>query len=329
MTLPTLLRSLFGASPALDPAALASLRAFRDAHRARAAALASPFERAVLGGASADRLGYAFAAGYEAALEALLAASGIAPAPSARAEALVLCATEEGGAHPRAIRTALARDEAGALRLTGKKRWATLATETDALLVVASIGEDEAGRNRLKVARVPADAPGVRITPMPEPPFAPEIPHAELALEGVQVREDDVLPGDGYEEYLKPFRTIEDAHVHGAALGYLVGVGRRHGWPEATLERLAALIAGAQAIAATPPAAPEAHLALAGLLGASEALIREAAPLWERAEAGERARWARDLPLLTIAGRAREARRAKAWERLRGSAPRSDQPSRT
>lgn len=311
-----LLRSLFGASPALDPAALASLRAFREAHRARAAALASPFERAVLGGSSADRLGYAFAAGYGAALQALLEANGIAPAPT---EALVLCATEEGGAHPRAIRTALARGEAGgALRLTGKKRWATLATDTDALLVVASIGEDEAGRNRLKVARVPADAPGVRITPMPEPPFAPEIPHAELALEGAPVREDDVLPGDGYEKYLKPFRTIEDAHVHGAALGYLVGVGRRHGWPEATLERLAALITAAQALAAAPPDAPEVHLALAGLLGASEALIREAEPLWERVEAGERARWARDLPLLTIAGRAREARRAKAWERLRG-----------
>ena len=39
--------------------------------------------------------------------------------------------------------------------------------------------------------------------------------------------EADLLPGDGYDIYLKPFRTIEDIHVHAALIGYLVGVARR------------------------------------------------------------------------------------------------------
>jgi alkylation response protein AidB-like acyl-CoA dehydrogenase len=244
------------------------------------------------GGFAADRLGLAFAAGYQAALEALV--------PGAPGEARALCATEEGGAHPRAIRTTLERDTEGRLWIRGRKRWATLATEAEALLVVASVGTDAA----------------VRIAPMPATPFAPEIQHAEIEIDAA-VEEDAVLEGDGYDMYLKPFRTLEDVHVHGATLGYLVGVGRRSGWPEAALERLAAAIVGAQAIAAAPPEAPETHAALAGLLALTRDVAGDAA-LWERVAPEERARWARDQGLLAVAGRAREARRARAWERLRG-----------
>ena len=39
--------------------------------------------------------------------------------------------------------------------------------------------------------------------------FVPEISHAEVELDRVKVSDADVLPGDGYDDYLKPFRTIE------------------------------------------------------------------------------------------------------------------------
>src|SRR4051794_33017827 len=68
-------------------------------------------ERAVIGGARADRLGYAFAIGYSAALEALVGEGDAA-----------LCVTEDGGNHPKAIQTRLVDG-----RVTGSKRWATLA----------------------------------------------------------------------------------------------------------------------------------------------------------------------------------------------------------
>jgi alkylation response protein AidB-like acyl-CoA dehydrogenase len=303
-----LLRHLLGDPPLLDQGSLGSVRAFLEDHARRAAAFPAPIDRGMAGGFAADRLGLAFAAGYQAALEALV--------PGAPGEARALCATEEGGAHPRAIRTTLERDTEGRLWIRGRKRWATLATEAEALLVVASVGTDAAGRNRLRIARVPARAEGVRIAPMPATPFAPEIQHAEIEIDAA-VEEDAVLEGDGYDMYLKPFRTLEDVHVHGATLGYLVGVGRRSGWPEAALERLAAAIVGAQAIAAAPPEAPETHAALAGLLALTRDVAGDAA-LWERVAPEERARWARDQGLLAVAGRAREARRARAWERLRG-----------
>ncbi len=51
-----------------------------------------PLEAAVRGGARADRVGYAFAAGYQAALRALF--------PLAPGQLGSLCATEAHGAHP-------------------------------------------------------------------------------------------------------------------------------------------------------------------------------------------------------------------------------------
>src|SRR6185312_4000420 len=113
----------------------------------------STVDRAAAGGFLADRLGYAFLAGYRAALARL--------APSlSRAS---LCATESAGAHPRAIATRLQQSSDPNFHvLTGEKTFATLASVADVLLVVASRGE-EGGRNRLVVARIPASRPGITI----------------------------------------------------------------------------------------------------------------------------------------------------------------------
>ena len=66
-----------------------------------------------------------------------------------------------------------------------------------------------------------------------------EIPHAEVGLDRVRVEASAVLPGDGYADYVKPFRTIEDAHVHCALLGYLVA---RHVWHWNRVWALAAVL---------------------------------------------------------------------------------------
>lgn len=325
-----LLAYLLTAPP--DPLPIATIDELFRAHRARASSLwagATPFDRAVALALSVDRLGYAFAGGYHAALRAL--------APSVPEDRVVaFCATEDEGAHPRAIRTSLTPALGGGFSLRGRKRWATLAPSADELLVVASVGVDASSKNRLRVARVASGAAGVTVTPMPPPPFAPEIPHAEVELAGVEVGEGDVLPGDGYDDYVKPFRTIEDVHVHAALLGYLAGVARRSGFPARVIERLAALVVCARSIAALDPKAPEAHVALSGLLEQARGLVatlsgggeggggeggggEEAGPaLWESAPPEERARWERDKSLLRVAERAREARRERAWQALSG-----------
>lgn len=278
--------------------------AWWSAHRAAHGDVGSTIERAILGGLRADRVGFAFVAGYRAALQSLV--------PDLADDALVaLAATEASGNRPRDIATAL-RDG----RVHGRKTWITLGALADVFLVVVSVGADAQGRNRVRVARVPRDRAGVSLVPMPDPPFVPEVPHAELVLDGVAVDDADLLPGDGYDAYLKPFRTVEDLHVHGALVGFLIGVARRHGWPRERIDELVALAASARALVAEPPLAASTHVAVAGLLALAHAVLERVEPCWSITDPETRARWERDRAILSVAGKAREARRSSAWARV-------------
>jgi len=303
-----LLRHLLTAPtpPAID--AIDSINALRMRAREAAVAFPVPFDRAVVTALACDRVGFAFAAGYQAALHALVRALPIELAVS-------LCATEEGGAHPRAIATRLEAAGAGFV-LRGRKRWSTFAPAADALLVVASLGMDDGGKNRLRVVRVDAKAEGVRIEPMPPPPFAPEIPHAEVTLEGVLVREEDVLEGDGYDRYLKPFRTIEDLHVFGAMVAHVCGIARTLSWPRDVVEELAASVVTLRTMALSDATSPELHIALGGALTHIRALLDRAAPLFGAAPTETRERWERDRALFGVAKTARGLRLEAAWAAL-------------
>lgn len=282
-----------GAEPLLD------LHAWRVRHDTCTATLASPVSRALVGGAWMDRIGYAFATGYRTALEALI--------PSLHGPA-VLAATELGGGHPRAIHTRLGREPDGRWRLDGQKTWCTLGPHAERLLVVARTGEDAAGRPVLKVVQVPPDAPGVRVTALPELPFVPEIPHASLGLEGVVVDAADILPGDGYADYLKPFRTVEDVHVFAALTGHTLARLLARSGPAALIERGLALSAALLTLGQQSPSASSTHLALTAALEDGRALLHAAGTYVEEPGSLAAQRWARDLPLLDVAGKARRAR---------------------
>lgn len=305
----------FVLDPARVPPAVDDLRSWWDATAPDRAAWTDPFDRAFAGGACADRLGFAFAGGYAEALRAL-----VPDLPPGSITAL--CATEEAGAHPRAIRTRLAAIGPGRYELSGRKKWATVASAASSLLVVASTGE-ESGRNHLRVVRVRADAPGVRLH-LATTPFVPEIPHAEVELAGVVASDADVLPGDGYDAYLKPFRTIEDLHVHAALAGYLIGVARRRGFPRDLQERLLVLAVATRSLAHVDPKAATTHAALAGVLDLAHRSVGELEPLWSAAPDAEWSRWQRDRPLLRVAGSARAARRERAWSILDSAAAASE-----
>jgi acyl-CoA dehydrogenase len=272
--------------------------------------LAGPIDRSVLAGFLADRLGFAFAGAYQAALRVL--------GPALPDRALVsFCVTEPGGNHPRAIATRLTPRSGGGFTLSGTKRWSTLAPLADALLVVASEGADAEGRKQLRLVKVDARAPGVTVTTMPAPPFMPEVPHGALALDGVEVERAAVLPGDAYQTHVKPFRTVEDVHVHAAVLGYVLSVARRHGFPREAVERLVAAVVAARALAALDPAAAETHVALAGFLAQQARVLGELAGAWVAVDGAERARWERDrVGLGSVAAQVRERRRERAWEML-------------
>ncbi len=276
-------------------------------YQALSALHADPFERALACGDAADRVGWAFASGYQAALRALFR-----EAPEDRICAL--CVTEADGNSPRAIRSTLKPAEGG-WRLDGDKRWTTLGPD-GALFFVAARDAGAAGpRPAIKVAIVPSGAAGLTIEPMPPARFVPEVPHAQLHFRDVAVAA--LLPGDGYDRYVKPFRTVEDIHVNAAILAYLLREARRLAWPMQWLERAVALLVLLQALAQADRSAPAAHIALAGALATGDGLLREADAHWKESAADPAAlRWERDRTLLKVAGGLRARRTQRAWELL-------------
>jgi hypothetical protein len=271
---------------------------------------ADPTDRAVIGGFSSDRAGYAFVAGYQAAISFLFGDPLTAQLGS-------FCATEKGGNQPRAIQAALERTPGGFV-LRGEKIWSSLGTAAGVLYVVASAGVSAAGgRKDLRVVRIAAQQSGVRIEPMPHAPFIPEIGHAHIVFDAVAVADRDVLPGDGYDRYVKAFRTVEDVHVHAALLGYALAVARRNALPQGVTEALCHAVVGTVALARRSPASPETHVALAGALQEHARLLREVEVHWERIGGDEWSRWERDRALLEVAAKVREARRARAWSALK------------
>jgi len=268
---------------------------------------------AIAGGFAADRVAWAFCAGYQAALRALV--------PQLPADALAsLCVSEAGGNHPNAIRTTLRPQPGpeGGYLLDGAKRWTTLGPESALLLVAARVGDAAAGgRVPLRLVRVRQGAPGVSLRAMREISFVPEVAHAEVRFERVAVAADDLLEGDGYARYVKPFRTIEDLHVHAAILAYLLREARRLGWPRQWLERALAALHALRALAREDANAPPMHIALAGALETGAALVRDAEPCWDAVPDDAAAlRWKRDRGLLAVAASARAKRTQRAWERI-------------
>jgi hypothetical protein len=269
-----------------------------------------PIDQALIGGVTADRIGYAFAAGYQAALRRI-----DPELPDDRI--CCLSVTEEGGGHPRAVKATFTPiDGEDAYVLSGRKKWATLSSTGGVALVVASTGTDAEGLNQLRVARVDLGSPGVNVVPMPATPFVPEIQHCRLEFENVKVDADQLLPGDGYTRYVRPFRTLEDTHVGSGVLAYLLSIALRYDWPRELREDLLHLIVSLRSLALADPSSPVIHVALEGFLRDREAVLERCRPCWNDVDEEIRQRWERDAPLTSIAGNVRAQRTKTAWERL-------------
>ena len=293
-------------APAKPPDSVADFAAWKQRWSKIIPCWQTPIDRALAGGLAADRPAWAFAAGYQAAIQAL---GSNLPCDQVAA----LCISEDHGAHPAGIRTRLSAADGGSgWRLDGTKTFVTGAEGADLLLVAASAGAMPDGRNRLRMVMVPADLDGVHITSLPNLGFIPEMPHGRVDFEAVGLTDETLLPGDGYVRAIKPFRTLEDVHVAGAFLAWFAGVGRRSGWPDAILETLLALMVTARTLALAPPLAPHVHLALGGLLSQVARVLDEAVPLWERVDPRTRQWWQRDHKILEVAANVRTRRLAAA-----------------
>lgn len=124
----------------------------------------------------------------------------------------------EKGAHPKYLQTTAVR-EGERYCLNGRKAYVTNGPLAAMFIVVAITGE-EAGRKRFTAFLVPADAPGLTVTPM-EMPFLRPAPHAVLRLENCMVSAEDILgrEDEAYADMVLPFREVEDALMMGPLVG--------------------------------------------------------------------------------------------------------------
>lgn len=259
----------------------------------------SPFTLALLGGRLASTPGLAFLAGYQAALRALW--------PAAPHSLGALCVTENKSTRPADMSTRL--DD---LQLSGRKDFVTAAEAADWLLVAAR-EETTGAPPRLAMGVVRSGDPGVRIEPLPALPLMPDISHGRLHLQQAHCER---LPGDGWDAYAKPFRSIEDLHVLTAVNAWLYGVGQDSGWPGELQLRLLGLLAGCAEVARLCPSSASTHLLLAGLFAQFASLRPEVDAAMATGPAQWNILWLRDGKLLEIARTAREKRLEKALAEL-------------
>ncbi|MDH2243859.1 acyl-CoA dehydrogenase [Stutzerimonas stutzeri] len=249
------------------------------------------FSQAVYGGRLATTPGLAFLAGYQAALRALW--------PDAPPGLGALCTTERRKLRPADMTT---RSENG--QLSGSKDFVTTGDAAQWLLVSAR--EEGAGESpRLGLFVIESAGVGVSLVAGPDLPIVPDIAHGKLSLEQAAGRR---LPGDGWSEYVKPFRTHEDLHVLAALTAWLYGIALPEQWPRPLALRLLGVLAAAAEVARQPANEPATHLLLAALLEQFAALQPEVDRALMESQGSWNAMWKRDRAVLGIA-RDAQARR--------------------
>ncbi|MCF4998646.1 acyl-CoA dehydrogenase [Pseudomonas syringae] len=255
----------------------------------------TPFELAVAGGRRMATPGLAFLVGYQAALRMLW--------PSAPASLGALCATEQ-----RSLRAADMQTRLTDLRLNGRKDFVTAGDAADWLLIAAR-SEEPGQTPRLSLAVVYPGEPGVRVEKLPALPLMPDVSHGRLHLDDAMC---ELLAGDGWDAYVKPFRSLEDLYVLSAMTAWLYGVGQDSGWPQALQLRLLALLAGCAEVSRQPPNNPAGHVLLGGLFAQFDGLKSEIDQALANGATEWATMWQRDQAVMQMAATARAKRLTKA-----------------
>lgn len=275
-----------------------------------------PFASSVVAAMQADRMAWVFFTGYQGALQAAFPGVLASNVPHVAA----FCANETGRKLTE-IDTALLVSD-GAWLLDGDKSWVLAGLgDLDLYVLARTPGGERRGPGSLSVARVPSNLPGVTQSgPRPQD-VVPELAHGAVAFRGVRVEPDQILPGDGYAEYAKPFRLREDVFVTGCTLAFLLAQGHRANWPTSWRQRCLAVLLSLDQCASLPPSGAPTALHVAGALGFAGDLINQADGLWSQEDPAAMDRWQRDKPILALGKDARRQRVTKAWSQYEPVAP--------
>ena len=271
-----------------------------------------PVDRAIAGGCIADCVAYAFWAGLQAGLQSLFE-----NLPENCAAAF--CVTESSGNHPRNIKSMIKKlEDASEIKnvwlLNGEKHYISGAFEADLFIAAASEGVDSSGKNCLRMILVDSKSPGISVTPMHDLKILPEVTHGVVRFDNVEITSGRILRGDAYNDYIKPFRTVEDLYVVSAILGYLCSLSRVYGWPKSFCGKIIYLLVCARTLCISDPKEAWVHIALGGLLEDIIKFFKELEPCWKLTDEKVRNNWERDTAIMNIAFEARVKRLEKAWK---------------
>lgn len=259
---------------------------------------------ALLAGASTRVPAFVFASGYQSALRKIL--------PVDRGVFASFCITEKAGASPRVLQTRIQKKN-GSYILSGEKSFVTMAEESGNYFVCAHESDPAAEKKSFRIVKVDKTADGPDLTDL-DISFVSEVSHASAVFKDIEVAPDAVLPGDGYTEYVKPFRTIEDIHLFAAFAGFLLARGFEMHWPVIIMEKLAALVSALLNPEIDSPETPDSVIAVSGIKALFDHIIAESSSLKISDDEKEAEKWHRDKKLFDVAGSVRRKRTDSFWK---------------
>ncbi len=266
----------------------------------------SPFERAIFGGFTCQQFSFAFMAGYQAALEHMF--------PTVAPNNLkALCVSEEKGGHPKAIQTTLINNQ-----LNGLKTYITAGSEVEHLLVLCKTDEIVDSRPLLKMVHLPKSTDKMDLTDF-ELSFMKEVKHGKLSLKDTPISERQILDGDGFSAYTKPFRTLEDICVSAAYQAMLLRQAIECKWAEELRDQILLNIYTLKNLLSLPLLDPNTHI----LLAANEENFEQFLPnieshIEKTASAPFKADWALNKKVIALGKKIKAVRLSKARSRLFG-----------
>ncbi len=268
-----------------------------------------PWLAAVSGALQADRLAWAFFCGYQGAIQSAF------PTQARHSQVGAYCVNESNRKITE-IATVIHREDRGML-LSGSKSWVLSEIPGLSLFVLAKIGNGPtAGPGSMTVVFIPADSTGVSRGDTRLQPMVPELAHGSVEFDSVRLEEAQVIEGDGYSDFAKPFRLKEDLFVTSSALAYLLGEARAGKWSTSWCQRCISAMSMLGQCTDLDPASSATHIVAAGALSFSGELIRESEGLWTSGQVECLNRWKRDMPILGLGKEAGRMRIATSWERV-------------
>jgi len=246
-------------------------------------------------GTRSANLSQAFALAYRCALQTLL------PELNTQNWA-AMCVSEAQGNHPKQVQTILS--EQGLV--TGEKSFVTMANLAKQLIVLAKAGEKN-GLPLLKAALVESQSDRVCVQTLPALKMLSELPHGIVTFENTRCK---ILEGDGYSDYSKRFRTLEDTFVLMCAATFILSHGWRSGMNINVMQKALALLTQVQSYELKD--SPWLHICLAESFKQFDALVEAFESQLDLTGEAFTQCWQQDKKIFLLAASARKARYEKA-----------------